>query len=255
MSSIDSLLGRGNAPPALVTYALAAGMLVVSVPTFFFPELNLIFGGIGLLRYPWQVFTSAFVHGWPGVPLLPHLVGNLFLLGIVGVAAEKLLGSGRFLLLTAMAFLCYWLARIVTGIDTNGSSIFIWSYAPVVFLAIHHTAGYELPQGPHCEKCKGAIIIMWGLITAVMGVIMSIRGVNPWYAVAAGNTFHIAASVAGFAGAWVWRDRIRARLTGEERAPARIDAVAGMASYSAPLFLLVLLLLCMAGVINWPHYG
>lgn len=82
------------------------------------------------LNYHWQVFSSAFEHGWPGFLMLPHLIGNLLLIGIIGVAAEKIQGAARFLVLTLFATLCYWIARRLIGWCTNRSSVFIWSCAP-----------------------------------------------------------------------------------------------------------------------------
>jgi len=47
--------------------------------------------------------------------MLPHLIENLLLISISGVAAEKLLDDARFLVLTLFATLCYWIARRLIG--------------------------------------------------------------------------------------------------------------------------------------------
>lgn len=65
--------------PPFVTIALLSGMLLVSVATLFDSRFYGVLGGVGASRYPWQHVTFAFEHGWPGMPLLPHHLGNVIL--------------------------------------------------------------------------------------------------------------------------------------------------------------------------------
>lgn len=222
-------------PAPLVTYALIAGMLVVSLATFIYPQLYDIVGGVGRLQYPWQWVTSAFEHGWPGVPLLPHLIGNLLLISIVGSDAERLLGSARYLVLTGLALVLYWATRTLTGLDATGASVFIWAYAPVVFFGQRY-AYAKGSEGRH--ELAAILIVMWIIIPFGMGILVSLSSdIAPLIALPIANAFHISGTVAGSIGTWVWKDEIGVA----ERQPSAADRFVRYVSVLIPVSLAALL--------------
>lgn len=247
---LDDLFDPDRSGRAWVTYALIAAMLVASLPALPWPEVRGVLGGIGPLRYPWQVWTSAFMHGWPGVPLLVHLVLNLILIGFVGVAAEKLLGAARYLGITGLALVAYWAVRRITGIEANGASVFLWAYAPVLFVGLRAAARSGRPVGDAYQKAKGFLVIMWLLVPIAMVGILVVHGVRPWIAVLLGNVFHLSATAAGVAAAVGWRGRIRDRLRTGRYAVAPADRLGAGASAALPLLLMLLVALTLAGVLT-----
>lgn len=103
----------------MVTYTLMVIISIVSLSTLIWPSLTSVLGGIGELSHPWQPWTVVFVHGWPGVPTILHLAGNLVLLAFVGLSLEWRLGAIRFLVLTLLAIFSAGLVRILSGVDTT----------------------------------------------------------------------------------------------------------------------------------------
>ncbi len=246
---LDDLYDRDRSGRALVTASLAAGMVVTSLSALAWPEVGDLLGGVGRLHYPWQVWTSAFMHGWPGFPLLVHLFVNLVLIGFVGVAAEKLLGAARYLAVTALALGLYWLARRLTGIEANGASVFLWAYAPILFVAMRHVVRSGRPLTDAYQRAKGFLVIMWVVVPVFMVGILAVRGTAILTAVAFGNVFHLSATVAGVAGAVAWRERIR-RRAGTGRFPVTAaDRAAAVAAAAIPVVLASLVALVVRGTI------
>jgi membrane associated rhomboid family serine protease len=230
-----------NRERPLVTWALAAGILVVSVPTLFLPRLYDVFGGVGRLRHSWQAATSIFEHGWAGVPLVPHLLGNLALLFILGPTAERLLGSARFLAVCSLAGVLYAATRSLTGFDGNGASVVIWSWGPVVWLARRRAGAVGEADRVRLERAVPALWILWLFVPLGMAGILIAGGHGPLLALFGGNAFHISATAAGFAGALLWRGRTAERLERGEGPPGAGDKGAGYAAFLIPLVLSALL--------------
>ncbi len=232
-----------------VTHALVAAMLVVSVPTMFWGRLNHVFGGIGEMRYPWQVFSSAFEHGWPGFPLLLHLVLNLALMFTAAVMAERLLGSARFLALSLLAICCYWLTRqILFPLQANGSSVFIWSYAPILLAAVLQTRRAGGPFGEAYRRATGLLFVMWVVVTVALSVFLALGGVDPVSAVLYGNAFHLSGTVAGFLGVALWRGHVLNRLRKGAFPQSGWDRTAAKAGFAIPLLFGILL---VGAAIGW----
>ncbi len=125
-------------PP--VTMLLALSCLVVSVPLFFSQELYAVLGyDSGLGHDYWKLITSSFAHGGSGsmvVPAFPHFLGNFAAIMLLGALIERVLGSGRFFLLTLATFTTHTIWKVGWG-GGNGASGFCWGYvvlaAPILF--------------------------------------------------------------------------------------------------------------------------
>jgi len=177
----------------MVTYILMVIMLIVSLSTFIWPSLTGVLGGVGVISYPWQPWTAVFVHGWPGMPMWLHLVGNLVLLAFIGPSVERRLGSVRFLAVTLLAIFVAGIVRILSGVEFNGASAFIWAYAPFLWLLIR--------SGQHTDK-TGILYVMWLIVPLVMGLILILDGTHPLKAIVLGNLYHLSGTVIGFGAAW-----------------------------------------------------
>jgi membrane associated rhomboid family serine protease len=206
--------GPAGRPP-VVTWVFAALCLLVSVPAMFFPSLYHVLGGLKPLASPWQRLVLAFQHGFPGFPAPVHLAFNLALLGYLGPRVERILGHGRFALLTVAAMGTYAVAHLCPLVDGHGASGVIWAYAPVIFLDLRRrwrTDRDAARMDPEFQGGRGMLLIMWGAVTIVMAGIAygsGYRG-NPVYTVLLGNIFHVTATVTGLAFAFAWRRRILA---------------------------------------------
>ncbi len=206
-----------------------------------------MFGGIGDLRHPWQVFSSAFEHGWPGFPPIIHLALNLLLMFSVAVTVERLLGSARFLALTLLSILFYWVARwLLFPLQANGSSVFIWSYAPVLLVAVLETRRAGGPFGEAYRQATHLLFIMWAVVSGAMGVFLMLSGLSPWSALACGNAFHFSATLAGFVGAALWNRHIRLRVRRQEYRQSGLDRAATWAATAIPIgFAMILALVAL----------
>ena len=186
--------------PHMATYTLMAILMIVSLSVHTWPSLTDLLGGVGELTYPWQPWTAVLVHGWPSMPMLIHVSGNLILLRLVGPPVERRLGSVRFLAVTLLAIFAAGVLRILTGVEFNGASAFIWAYAPFVWLIIR--------SGKQTDKA-GILFVMWLMIPLVMAFILSFNGADPITAFVLGNMYHISGTIVGFGAAWFSQDLIR----------------------------------------------
>lgn len=178
----------------MVTYTLMAIILIASLSSLIWPPLTDVLGGVGELSYPWQPWTAVFMHGWPGMPVFLHLAGNLVLLAIVGPSVERRLGSVRFLIVTLSAILVAGIVRLLSGVEFNGASAFIWAQAPFLWLLIR--------GDQHTDK-TGILYVMWLIVPVAMGFILTLLdGTQPIKAFVLGNLYHLTGTVVGFSAAW-----------------------------------------------------
>ncbi len=184
----------------MVSYILMAIMLIVSLCTLIWPSITDVLGGVGELTYPWQPWTAVFMHGWSGMPMLLHLAGNLVLLALIGPSVEQRLGSHRFLTVTLLAIFAAGVVRILSGVEFNGASAFIWAYSPFLWLLIRN--------GEQADK-TGILYVMWLIIPLAMGLILTLNGAHLIKAFVLGNLYHLSGTIVGFGAVW-FMDFIRA---------------------------------------------
>lgn len=112
-----------------VTLCLVLSCLVISIPLFFSSDFyHILGGGQGVnVNFWWQVITTRFSHG-RGIPLLPHLLGNVIAFAFFGTVIERLLGSGRFFLLSLATFSVATAWRTIAASYGNGASGICWGY-------------------------------------------------------------------------------------------------------------------------------
>ena len=136
----------------IVSTMIAILCIAVTVISQLIPTTFLAFAFTYPLKYPWQVISYQFLHGY--IPELNpedfpysaaqitvgHLVFNLLLCIPFGILVEKIIGSRRFLVLTVAAWLvdivCIFIAAVFTtpkgeSFICLGASGLVFSFMPV----------------------------------------------------------------------------------------------------------------------------
>lgn len=211
--ALGALYDSRRSGTPVVTYAFLALCVVVTISGLLVPRIEALFGGVGEINHVWQPFTSVLMHGWPGFPALVHLGLNAILILECGRPCERLVGSGRFLLLSVASMIANAGLQFATG-GVNGSSLVIWSWGPPLFVALVRRD----EAGPAADRLRGILVVMYGVLTALMGLMPYLAGWrgNPVIAFLRANQFHILATIIGAIAAVVWRRRIARRLHGFE---------------------------------------
>ena len=209
--SLASLYDSNQRPKPVVVYAFLVLSYAVTVPALFLPDISEVLGGIEPRHYPWQRFTAVFVHGWPGFPALVHLGLNTFLMLECGRPCERLLGSGRFLVLSVAA-LAASAAIMSLGDGVNGSSLVIWAWGPPLFVALR--AAGRGAGDPGAARIRAILVVMYGVVTLAMTLIPYAAGWrgNPLTAFLLGNQYHLVATAVGVVAALTFSRRIHSRI-------------------------------------------
>ncbi len=135
---LRDLYRKGKGFP-FVTCFLAFMCLLVSVPTYFKPDLYNVLALWMPPTHIWQYITGIFEHGIePQWFLWVHLIMNLMGLLPFGVLVERMLGSKK----TLMIFITEWLVTIALfqllrhGQQTSmaGISSIVYAYATIAFV-------------------------------------------------------------------------------------------------------------------------
>ncbi|MGE5550545.1 MAG: rhomboid family intramembrane serine protease [Bacteroidota bacterium] len=116
-------------PP--VVFLLILSCCVITIPLLIQPKLYEVLGcDTSVRQFFWQYLTSSFAHGAPVNPVpptLPHFLGNALMIALLGAVIERVLGSGRFLLLTLATLATHTIWKTTAG-GGNGASGFCWGY-------------------------------------------------------------------------------------------------------------------------------
>lgn len=184
----------------------------VSVPAFFFPDFRDAVTGIGPGRRWWQPLTGIFVHGWPGFPWVLHLALNTVLVVECGWPCERLLGTPRFVVLSAAAMVTGAVASALSD-GVNGSSLVIWAWGPSLFVALRATRNDD-SSGEARRRLAGILLIMYVAVTLAMVLLPYKLGYHYGflYALVSGNRFHLIATATGCVFALAWKRFISRRL-------------------------------------------
>lgn len=153
-----------------------------------------------------------FQHGASGVPpaILLHLALNTALLLTCGAMAERLLGSGRFLMLTLAAWCTFIAAQSISGIWINGSSGIIWAYSPFLFVSILRS-NTDTKWRQSARRARGLLVIMWVIVPVAMGFVPLLfnRNHSLAHTFFYGNLFHFVSGFTGAAAYLLWRPALR----------------------------------------------
>ncbi len=224
--------------------------LLVSIPTYLSLKYYSLFGASESVAYPWQnPITSQLEHGsylgeltGEGIPLLVHLIFNLLVILVMGILAERILGTFRFLLLTVTAGLVSYLIMILFHLYENGASGIVWAYGPVAFVIL-----IKLLRKNKRLLLKDVTFYLSALLLLLMWIIISLIGGTSTL------IFHLAATLVGAVFTWIWRRDIHARtirIADNEELPKRTNPMLAAFSALLPVFIIVLLILSNTGAIT-----
>lgn len=235
---------------------------LVSIPTYLYPKLYFILGGMNDPFYFWQHITFAFEHGSIaktlygnniGEPILVHLMGNSLLILVFGVLTERILGTKRFILLSTSAFGAYFILGLLMNTRGNGASGITYAYPPVIFFVLIYL--YKLYQN---KVFKDTMFYVSGFVFATSWIMVTI--VYFLWNNLAGNLTHLTATLIGIGYTYIWRRKILERvkeITQSEYAnkigSSVIDKKIIKYSYTVPAFIILILVLVLTGVLK-PNY-
>lgn len=159
----------------LISAVLFITCTIVTIPTAFQHELYDIFAMQSRPFFFWQVFSGIFEHSiFPGWFIWAHFLGNMSMVIAFGILIERLIGSGKMLLLTLLAAVSYaaFFQIRFAGQFTHGSgaSGIVYAYAPV---ALYSLWKFIKHANYHCKKdfllylLAFEFLFVWGFITAV----------------------------------------------------------------------------------------
>lgn len=189
-----------------------AACALVELLSYVAPDLHGHLGGVGSDRSIAQQASAVLVHGWPGVPSLPHFLLNAVLIVACGMPCERLLGSGRFLVLCFSSVAAnVALQRLTDGV--NGASLVIWSWGPPLFLAlvVARRSRPGCPRTPSARRLVHVLVVMYFVVTIAMTALPYAGGYrgNVFVALALANRYHATATLVGIALTLAFRARIR----------------------------------------------
>jgi len=212
---LDRFYDRASGDAVPVTYAYLGLCVAATVAAMARPDLGAMLDGMAPREHPWQPVTAAFLHGWPGLPRWLHLIVNGFLMLRLGPYCERLLGSGRFLLLSVAALAAN--AAVVARTDgVNGSSLVMWAWGPPLFVALlaARRADPEATEGPIYRDVRWVLILFYAVVIALMAIVPYVYGWRGTLAsaLARGNLYHLVATVIGTVFAVLLRGWIARRL-------------------------------------------
>ncbi len=225
---------------------------LVSIPTYFFPELYKIFNGRSQPIYFWQHITFVFEHGSSTLPLFVHLLANALVIAFFGVITERILGIRRFFILSISSFLVYYFYFHVNNLSGNGASGVIWSYTAVSFFSIIHM--YKLDKN---KLKKDRLYYLAILLLVLTWIVITLIDFTMVKELSYGIKSHIQSVIIGFVFALIWRDHIKSRIdriiNGDTNDSADLSIVdKSIVSFSLiiPLTILVILLMFFNGALT-----
>lgn len=121
---ISDILFKKKTGIPYLSLILAASCILVSVPTYFYPELYDVFGGEKPVYYWWQLVTHNMQHdSYMGLLPLPlHLICNLTVIMTFGVISERVLGVKRFFAVIFLSLFTAQFFRLALNVWGNGAS-------------------------------------------------------------------------------------------------------------------------------------
>lgn len=241
-----------------LSLVFALGCILVSVPTYFRPELYDVFGGEWPVYYTWQTLTHFLQHGSIGgdLPLSVHLICNLIVILIFGSISEKVLGAKRYFALILVSSLSAQVLRMLLGIWGNGASGIAWAFAPIAFITI-----FMIYRKNKAGLLGDFMFFICIIIFALIWIIITIGNFAEGWVHS--NLIHLTATAVGMIFAFIWRahiaqcvdDRIKCGTSQKCGTPQKTiydkwdKGIIGL-SFLAPAFIIIVLFLSISGFLK-----
>ena len=122
-----------------VTYSLIFCLIAIMGGTYVFDNLAIVFDTFTEKAPFIRQFLYVFYPGFEGIGALIHLGITIFLLTVLGMYLEKILGSFKFLLYNIAVIIVYGLVVRKMGLFSLGSTALIWSYIPLILYSLNES--------------------------------------------------------------------------------------------------------------------
>jgi membrane associated rhomboid family serine protease len=180
----------------------------VTVSTYFFPEVNNVFGGTKQKYYIWQYLTMIFEHGSYDLPPLLHMFANIAVVGFFGVITERLLGIKRFLILNIITTIVYYIYfYCMNGLYVNGGSGIIWAYTSVVLYTV-----IFLLKNDKSKVIKDFMFYVFILLLTGTWIIITVADYKIHGEVSLGIKSHFISVLLGFFFVLLWKEYIKKKI-------------------------------------------
>lgn len=186
---MKTLYGQGKYGFPIITVTLFLACTIITIPTYFAEELWYVFATQSKPFYFWQLFSGVFEHSvfpinslWqffsdnPSMFLWVHFTGNMLVLFTCGLLIEQIMGSGKFLLLTALGLFSHLLFFHINNHEKesfgSGASGIVYAYIPVaVYMVIRYAymGRVDWKKDRFFHIFVANLIISWGIVTVISG--------------------------------------------------------------------------------------
>ncbi|MFX0063249.1 MAG: rhomboid family intramembrane serine protease [Candidatus Hermodarchaeota archaeon] len=136
MALLSNLLRSKNLDLPYGTILFVLNCLIVTIPLLFFPVHSLFAPNPAKNQFL-QFLICQFGHGGPNLPTWYHLVPNLLGIIIIGFLVERSMGTTRYILLLASAYLAVIAYCILVNKYGLGSSGLLFSYWPFMIAILY----------------------------------------------------------------------------------------------------------------------
>ena len=218
----DIYFGKGLCIVSLMIASLCIAITIISQLN---PNMYMTFVFSYPIKYPWQLLTYVFLHGYtpellpPDFPYSPmqltvgHLIYNLFLVLSFGVLIEKVIKSRRLLGLSVTAWLANVTFAIVSAMiitpkgETTmaaGASGVAFSYMPVGMYIIF-VLGKKYGFGKLFKQGSFYMMSLMATVTLIIALSPSVKGVTGIWSM----IVHIIGIIVGVEFAIIYRKKIK----------------------------------------------
>ena len=129
-------VGNGK---TIITYSLIFCLIAVMGGTYVFDNLAMVFDTFNEKAPFIRQFLYVFYPGFEGIGALIHLGISIFILAILGMYLEKIIGSFKFLIFNIAIIIVYGLVVRKMELFSLGSTALVWSYIPLVLYSLNES--------------------------------------------------------------------------------------------------------------------
>src|SRR6056297_835170 len=182
--------------------------LLVTVPTYFFPNLNYVLGGTKNKYYIWQYLTLIFQHGSYNVPIIFHLLTNVVIISFFGIIVERVLGAKKFLTLNLFSIITFYISLFyMNGLYGNGGSGIIWSYTSITVYIV-----FILWRNNKKQLSKEILFYVFIILIIYSWVFITISDFIIHEGLSVGIKSHLISVKLVFFFCFLWKDFIKKRI-------------------------------------------
>lgn len=210
----------------IVSLSIAVLCFAITLISQLIPSTYISFAFTYPIKYPWQVITYIFLHGYtkevipPDFPYSPlqltigHLIYNILLVIPFGILVEKVIGSKRFLLLSISAWLVNMIFTLILCIIITpegetaaavGASGLAFSFMPIGMFIVF-MLGKKFGFIQLFKQVSFYLLLPMAIITLIIALSSSIKGVTGIWSM----IVHLLGISVGIIYSFIYNKRIKA---------------------------------------------